>query len=175
MGTVTLQIWEKSPILGERSLIFVTVGSHYQGFDRLIKKMDEIAGKIDEKVIMQIGSTKYKPVNSEYFEFAEYSKIQKLNQDSRIVIGHAGVGSILTALEKKTHLIIVPRLKKCGEASDDHQLEIVRQFSENPNVTVLYDVENLDTFLKSDFSFIEEYNGNKLVNSLKNYISSISS
>jgi beta-1,4-N-acetylglucosaminyltransferase len=74
--------------------------------------MDEIAGKIDEKVIMQIGNTKYKPVNAEYFEFAEYSKIQKLNSDARIVVSHAGVGSILTALEQKTHLIIFPSIKK---------------------------------------------------------------
>jgi len=28
---------------------------HKQGFERLIKKMDEIAGKIDEEIIMQIG------------------------------------------------------------------------------------------------------------------------
>jgi UDP-N-acetylglucosamine transferase subunit ALG13 len=47
-------------------MIFVTVGTHYQGFDRLIRKMDEIAGKIEEDVIMQIGSTQYKPINAKY-------------------------------------------------------------------------------------------------------------
>ncbi|MPM24604.1 hypothetical protein SDC9_71087 [bioreactor metagenome] len=156
-------------------MIFVTVGSHYQGFDRLIKKMDEIAGKTDEEVIMQIGYTKYKPANSQYFDFAGYSKIKQLNNEARIVVSHAGVGSILTALEQKTHLIIVPRLKKYDEVVDDHQLEIARQLSENPNVTIFYDVENLDEFLKSDFSFMEGYSDNKLVHSLKNYISSISS
>ncbi|WP_231582860.1 PssE/Cps14G family polysaccharide biosynthesis glycosyltransferase [Methanosarcina sp. MTP4] len=174
MEAATPQIWEKSPVLGECALIFVTVGSHYQGFDRLVKKMDEIAGKIDEKVIMQIGNTKYKPVNAEYFEFAEYSKIQKLNSDARIVVSHAGVGSILTALEQKTHLIIVPRLKKYDEVVDDHQLEIAKELSENPNVTVVYDVEYLEESLKIDFSFVEESSGNRLVHSLKNYIFSIS-
>ena len=38
-------------------MIFVTVGMHTAGFERLVKKMDEIAGKIDEEVIMQIGGT----------------------------------------------------------------------------------------------------------------------
>ncbi|RKY56218.1 MAG: beta-1,4-galactosyltransferase, partial [Candidatus Neomarinimicrobiota bacterium] len=38
-------------------MIFVTVGSHYKGFERLVEKMDEIAGKIEEEVIMQIGYT----------------------------------------------------------------------------------------------------------------------
>ena len=42
-------------------MIFVTVGTHDQGFKRLVKKMDEIAGQIDEEVVMQIGSTDYKP------------------------------------------------------------------------------------------------------------------
>jgi beta-1,4-N-acetylglucosaminyltransferase len=175
MEAITLQIWEKSSVLGECSLIFVTVGSHYKGFDRLIKKMDEIAGNIDEKIVMQIGYTKYRPVNSEFFKFAEYSKIQKLNQKARIVVSHAGVGSILTALEQKTHLIIVPRLKKYCEVLDDHQLEIARELSENPNITVLYDLEKLDNFLKMDFSFSAECNANKLVQSLKKYFSSISS
>lgn len=175
METVTLQIWEESSILGERSLIFVTVGSHYQGFDRLIKKMDEVAGSIDEKVIMQIGHTHYKPTNSQYFEFLEYSKIKQLNNDARIVVSHAGVGSILTALKQKTHLIIIPRLKKYDEVLDDHQLEIARELSQNPNVTVLYDVEDLDKFLELDFSFAEECNDNRLVQFLKKYFSSISS
>lgn len=174
METATFPIWEKSPILGECALIFVTVGSHYQGFDRLVKKMDEIAGKIDEEVIMQIGNTKHRPVNAEYFEFAEYSKIQKLNSDARIVVSHAGVGSILTALEQKTHLIIVPRLKKYDEVVDDHQLQIAKELSENPNVTIVYDVEDLKESLKADFSFVEESSGNRLVCSLKKYIFSIS-
>lgn len=155
-------------------MIFVTVGSHYQGFDRLVKKMDEIAGKIDEKVIMQIGNTKYKPVNAEHFEFAEYSKIQKLNSDARIVVSHAGVGSILTALEQKTHLIIFPRLKRYSEVVDDHQLEIAKELSENPNVTIVNDVEDLEESLKTIFSFVEESSENRLVYSLKKYIFSIS-
>lgn len=136
--------------------------------------MDEIAGKIDEEVIMQIGYTTYKPVNAQYFEFAEYSKIQKLNSDSRVVVSHAGVGSILTALEQRTHLIIVPRLKKYDEVVDDHQLEISKELSENSNVTVVYEVENLAESLKKDFSFSEEIGRNRLVSSLKKYIFSIS-
>lgn len=174
MEAATLSVWRKSPVLGECTLIFVTVGSHYQGFDRLVKKMDEIAGKINEEIIMQIGNTKYKPVNVEYFEFAEYSKIQKLNSDARIVVSHAGVGSILTALEQKTHLIIFPRLKRYNEVVDDHQLQIAKELSENPNVTVVNDIDDLEDSLKANFSFVEESSGNRLVYSLKKYIFSIS-
>jgi beta-1,4-N-acetylglucosaminyltransferase len=136
--------------------------------------MDHLAVKIDEKIIMQIGSTKYKPVNATYFDFAEYSKIQNLTQHARVIISHAGVGSILTSLEQKTHIIIVPRLKKYDEASNDHQLEIAKKLLENPNITVLFDVKDIKDSLKSKYCFLEETNKNKLVYSLKKYLYSIS-
>jgi beta-1,4-N-acetylglucosaminyltransferase len=53
-------------------------------------------------------------------------------------------------------------------------LEIAKELSENPNVTVVYDIEYLEESLKTDFSFVEESSGNRLVRSLKNYIFSIS-
>jgi UDP-N-acetylglucosamine transferase subunit ALG13 len=82
-------------------VIFVTVGNHYQSFERLVRKMDEIAGRIDEKVIMQFGTTEYKPVNAKYFDFIEsFEEIDRLNKEARVVVSHTGVGSILTALEQ---------------------------------------------------------------------------
>lgn len=151
------------------------MGSHYQGFDRLIKKMDEIAGKIDEKVIMQIGHTNYKPMNAKYFDFIEtFAEIERLNREARVVVSHAGAGSILTALEQKTPVIVVPRLKKYDEHMDDHQLEIAEAMSENKMVNVTHDIDDLEDLLEMDFSFVNKSNENKLVDSLKNYIQSIS-
>jgi len=156
-------------------LIFVTVGNHYQGFDRLIKKMDEIAGKIDEDVVMQIGHTAYKPVNAEYFSFLDsFEEILRLNRDARVVVSHAGAGSIVTALKEKTPVIVVPRLKKYNEHMNDHQLEIAKAMSDNKNVTVLYNIESLEDSLKLSFNFVEECNTNKLVYQLQNYILSLS-
>jgi beta-1,4-N-acetylglucosaminyltransferase len=156
-------------------LIFVTVGNHNQGFDRLIKKMDEIAGKTDEQVIMQIGYTTYKPVNAEYFSFLEsFEEILRLNREARVVVSHAGAGSIVTALKEKTPVIVVPRLKRYDEHMNDHQLEIAKAMSENKNVTVIYDVEDLDDYLKLDFNFVEEFVNDKLSTQLKKYILSLS-
>jgi beta-1,4-N-acetylglucosaminyltransferase len=167
------QIREKSPVLGECAIIFVTVGNHYQGFDRLIRKMDEIAGRIDEKVIMQIGFSKYRPVNADYFGFKEnFEEIKQLNRDARVVISHAGVGCILTALDQKTPLILVPRRKKYNEHCDDHQLEIVAEMSDNPNIKAIYEVDELEDWIRQEFTFKEKRaNDNRLVNSLKSYLS----
>lgn len=137
--------------------------------------MDEIAGKIDEKIIMQIGNTKYKPVNAEYFSFLEsFEEILRLNREARVVVSHAGAGSIVTALKEKTPVIVVPRLKKYDEHMNDHQLEIAKAMSENKNVTVVYDVEDLDNYLKLNFNFVEEFVNDKLSTQLKKYILSLS-
>lgn len=175
MGTTTQQVRQKGRVLGECAVIFVTVGSHYQGFDRLIKKMDEIAGKTDEKVIMQIGHTSYKPVNAEYFDFVDdFSKIEQLNRDARVVVSHAGAGSILTALKLGTPVIVVPRLKRYNEHMDDHQLEIAEAMSRNRNVSVAKDLNYLDELLKSDFLYVKEESKDKLLLSVKVYLDNIS-
>ncbi len=152
-------------------MIFVTVGTHIQGYDRVVKKMDEIAGKTEEPVIMQIGYTTYLPAHAEFFNFTDNERILNLNRDARVVISHAGVGSIMTALSQKTPIIIVPRQKKYGEHWDDHQLEIAEAMKMNRNVRVVYEVEDLETYLAMDFKFMETGNGNRgLVNRISECI-----
>ena len=45
-------------------MIFVTVGTHEQGFDRLIKEIDRLKEQnvIEEDVIIQKGYTEYEPM-----------------------------------------------------------------------------------------------------------------
>jgi UDP-N-acetylglucosamine transferase subunit ALG13 len=156
-------------------VIFVTVGSHYQGFDRLIKKMDEIAGKIDEKVIMQIGHTNYKPVNAEYFDFVDdFGKIEELNRDARVVVSHAGAGSILTALKLSTPVIVVPRLKRYNEHMDDHQLEIAEAMSSIKGVVAVNDVQEIEQHLQENLTLASVPKDHDLKSSLKRYLASIS-
>jgi beta-1,4-N-acetylglucosaminyltransferase len=125
-------------------MIFVTVGQHYQGFERLIKKMDEIAGKIEEDIIMQIGSTPYKPRNAKYFEFIEDNGITELFNTARIIITHAGSGTLLDLIRLKRPFIIVPRLKKFNEHIDDQQIELADALSGSYNVVSIYDIEDLE-------------------------------
>lgn len=175
MGTAAQQVRQKGPVLGECAVIFVTVGSHYQGFDRLIKKMDEIAGKSDEKVVMQIGHTEYKPVNAEYFDFVDdFGKIEELNRDARVVVSHAGAGSILTALKLGTPVIVVPRLKKYNEHMDDHQLEIAEAMSSTKGVVAVNDVQEIEQHLKNNLILDPVLKDHDLKSSLKSYLASIS-
>lgn len=155
-------------------MIFVTVGSHYEGFERLVKKMDEIAGKIDEKVIMQIGYGRYKPKNAEYFDFKNYSEFRELIQKARVVVCHGGVGAIITALEQGKPTIVVPRLKKYGEIIDNHQLEITGMLSKEGKIMAVYDIDQLEKVLENiGKKSIKIEKDRRLVNFLKDYLSSL--
>ncbi len=79
-------------------MILVTVGGT-RAFDRLIREMDHIAAVIDERVVMQIGSTNYEPKNCDYFKFMPKNEIEELYAAAKVIVCHAGGGSILTALQ----------------------------------------------------------------------------
>lgn len=153
-------------------MIFVTVGMHYQGFKRLIKKIDEIAKKIDEEVVMQIGYTKYKPKNVKFFDFLSYDEIIKLMKKSRLVICHSGAGTLLDVFRFNKPTITTPRLKKFGEHIDDQQIELAEVLSEEGKVIAVYDSEELEDALKEveRLRFTDVGKDRKLVNFLKEYI-----
>jgi beta-1,4-N-acetylglucosaminyltransferase len=152
-------------------MIFVTVGTSSWDFSRLIKEMDYIAGKIDEKVIMQISNTKYIPENAEYFRFTSNEEIEKLFENSRVIVSHAGVGCIISALKHNKLNIVVPRRKQFKEHFDDHQMDIAKELANDGILIVVENIKDLEQKLKN----IEEYSSikqkeNKLVYELKKYI-----
>jgi len=126
-------------------MIFVTVGTHSQSFNRLLEAVDVLIGKekIKEEVVMQIGYSTYKPKNAKWFRFTNYKEIENLNKKARIIITHGGAGCILTALSFGKPVIAVPRLKRFGEHTGDHQLDLVRILSEEKKVIAIYDVKDL--------------------------------
>lgn len=150
-------------------MIFVTIGTHSVGFERLVTKMDEIAGQIDEEVIIQIGSTRFKPKHAKYFDFSEESEILKYLKQARIVVTHAGAGSVLNALSFAKKIILFPRLKKYGECYDDQQLELCRVLSERRQVIVVYDAEDLGSAIDNADSIVPTCldKNNDLINFLK--------
>ena len=158
----------------KEDFIFVMIGT--APFPRLVEKMDEIAGRINERVIIQIGRTQYKPKNVEHFDFIEdFSKIQKLCQKARVVVTHSGAGSIMTALEQGTVVITVPRLRRYGEAYDNHQLELPEALSKKGYVKVVYDVEELESALMEAY-MIKHSNvssNKKLINFLREYLEGV--
>ncbi len=155
-------------------MIFVTVGGSSHDFSRLIKKVDEIKPNLDEKIIMQIGDTKYKPNHTRFFRYTSNAKINDLYKKSRLIIGHAGIGTIITAYSYDKPMIIVPRQKKYNEHYDNHQLEISKKLEKENIGVVVYNIENLENVLNKDYKKIRSFNTkNKLISKLNDYIKNI--
>jgi len=137
----------EGPLQRKAILIFVTVGTADKGieFTRLIVKMDEIAGKIEEEVVMQIGSIEYVPKHAQSFRYTNFADALSYFQKASLVVGHGGTGTILNALRFRVPLIVVPRRIQFGELDrDDHQLEIAQQLDGHVLIAIVYDVGQLE-------------------------------
>ena len=155
-------------------MIFVTVGTNSWDFTRLIKEMDRIAGKIDEEVIMQISHIEYEPKNAKYFRFASNEEIEELYKNARVVVSHAGVGCIISALKHAKPNIVVPRRKEYGEHFDDHQLGIAKELEKEGKVKVVWDIEKLEEILNSaNDDSITVKKDRRLVAALRDYINNL--
>lgn len=108
-------------------MIFVTVGTHEQPFNRLVKAVDmlKLNGKITESVFIQTGYSTYVPQACEYKDFISMKQIDKYMQQASIVITHGGPSSFVMALQYNKVPIVVPRLSKYNEHVNDHQLTFV--------------------------------------------------
>lgn len=120
-------------------MIFVTVGTHEQQFNRLIKCVDELKGNgiINEDVVIQSGYSDYTINNCEYKMLFSFEEVADYFKKARIIITHGGPSSIIQALQDGKIPIVVPRLKKYGEHINNHQLSFCRAVNERYNNIVL--------------------------------------
>ena len=126
-------------------MIFVTVGTHEQPFDRLVRCVDELKrdGRIKEDVFIQTGYSLYEPKYCNWSSMVSYSDMEKLVNDAHIVVAHAGPSSFLAPLRIGKIPIVVPRMKKYGEHVNDLQVKFARVVAERQNNIIL--VEDIST------------------------------
>lgn len=110
-------------------MIFVTVGTHEQPFNRLIQKVDELVrdGKIKEKVFMQIGFSTYIPRYCKWSKVIGYDEMTKYMQEADVIITHGGPATYMQVLQWGKQPIVVPRQAKYKEHVNDHQLDVTKQ------------------------------------------------
>ena len=122
-------------------MILVTVGTHYQQFDRLVKGVDHLAADLSETVIIQRGSTNYLPQNAEHFRWTSSRQMETLTCEARLVIYQASAGAIICTMKNSKPLILVPRFKRYGENHDDHQVQLAREFDNRGWAVIVEDPE----------------------------------
>ena len=127
-------------------MIFVTVGTHEQQFNRLIQKVDELKrdGVIEEKVLIQTGYSTYEPKYCEWSQWIPYPKMIENVNKARIVITHGGPSSFIMSLQAGKIPIVVPRQAKFEEHVNDHQVKFCNAVAERyGSIFVIENIEKL--------------------------------
>lgn len=128
-------------------MIFVTVGSQMP-FDRMVKAVDSWAARNpSHPVFAQIGRTDFKPKNIEFCEGLAPAEFRRRVASAELIVAHAGMGSVLTALEFSKPLVLVPRRGDLRETRNDHQLATARWLAGKPGIEVAKDESELDALL----------------------------
>ena len=129
-------------------MIFVTAGTQLP-FDRLIKVIDEIAGGHPEiEFVVQALKSDYKAKHIKILDFISPTDFNNYIDNSELIIAHAGMGTIISALVKQKPIIVVPRLTKYNEHRNEHQLATSKQMDHLSYVYVAYDEDELVAMFK---------------------------
>jgi len=142
-------------------VIYCTVGTMFLDFERLLKKMDEIAAKSGEKVICQTGLSKVHLVHCEHFDFKSREEIWAIHQRARVIVCHGGIGSALDALRFKKPIIVVPRRECYGEHLTDHQLDIAEAIERRGWGRMILDMADLDEACANPPAAVTDYEPDK--------------
>lgn len=156
-------------------MIFVTVGTQLP-FERLIRAVDGWAkNNPNIKIFAQIGPTEFQPSYIESVDFLTPNRADHIFREATIVVSHAGMGSILTALKYRKPILILPRKAALGECRNDHQLATAKRMGTRSGVTVAWSEEDVQTFLDDRRQLVqgEEISENadpQLVTKLRDFI-----
>ncbi len=123
--------------------VFVSVGT-MMPFDRLVQAMDDWAAANPAiPVFIQIGSGRYEPRHAPFVRLMPAADYRARVAATRLFIAHAGMGSIISAIEAGKPLLMLPRLRAEGEHNTDHQLATAKDVGSRPGLHVAVDAGDL--------------------------------
>lgn len=160
-------------------MIFVTVGTHEQPFNRLIQKIDELVrdGEIEDDVFMQIGYSTYEPKYTKWEKIIGYDEMSDYLMKSDVVITHGGPSTYMQVLQNGKIPIVVPRQLKFNEHVNDHQLWVSKQVMDKGYPLILCEnIENLLSDIKKSkkvINILENSHNKEFIDKLYTEIYSI--
>lgn len=110
-------------------MVFVITGTQLP-FDRLIRMLDELAPQLDEEIVAQVNGSGYLPHHINTVDLLPPDEFDKLFNRARLIVAHAGMGTILSALTMNKPIIVFPRIAAMGEHRNEHQLATVARMKE---------------------------------------------
>ena len=160
-------------------MIFVTIGTQ-EPFDRLIKAVDEIAPLAEQQIfLVQASLNTYEPQNFKTVDFMDPTEFELQFNKADLIVGHAGMGTIISALEKRKPIVVMPRLLKYAEHRNEHQLATVRKLKTLGYIHIANDENDLQRILLDSFKHglkplhqVGKYASSSLLESLKQFMDS---
>lgn len=124
-------------------MIFLTIGSH-EPFDRLVRAVDEWYGRAQHRMPLfgQITARQpdsYHPRNFEWVERLASEEYAERMAEADLIVSHAGMGSIITALHLGKLIVIMPRCGDLHETRNNHQLSTVERLGHRPGIHIAKD------------------------------------
>jgi UDP-N-acetylglucosamine transferase subunit ALG13 len=156
-------------------MIFVTVGSELP-FDRLVRVVDEWAGANGRTdVFAQIAETEWRPKFIPYKQFLEPAEFAERLTSATVIVSHAGMGTILSALRHEKPILVMPRRATLREVRNEHQLATAQRLSEMGRISVALDEAELRVRLDGIGDLkpkekISPYAGPELIGALRDFI-----
>lgn len=136
-------------------MILVTVGTD-QPFDRMMMVIDRWVEETCRKdVFAQIGEGGWQPRHMPFVEFLEPAEFKGRFAEATLIIGHAGMGTILSALLHGKPILVMPKKASLGEHCNEHQTATAKRMMELGNVNVAFD----ETELRMKLDLVEELRG----------------
>ncbi|WP_293695693.1 glycosyltransferase [Streptococcus sp. UBA3373] len=159
-------------------MIFVTVGTHEQPFNRLIQEVDHLVetGVIKEEVFIQTGYSTYEPKFCQWSRLISFDQMSEFMQKADIIITHGGPATFMSAIANGKKPIVVPRQEKFGEHVNDHQIDFCEKVNSRfNNIYLVKNTNELRKLLTSGISF-KTLNGSKgNTNFISNFTKEINS
>jgi UDP-N-acetylglucosamine transferase subunit ALG13 len=119
-------------------MIFLTVGTQ-EPFDRLVRAVDGWAATHDVPVFGQLGRLEagsYRPSHFSFETFISADAFESRLEACSLLVAHAGMGSIISALSRGKPLLMMARRASLGEHRNEHQLATAARFRGRPGLHV---------------------------------------
>ncbi len=137
-------------------MILVTLGTQDKQFYRILEALEVKLDKhlIDDEVIVQAGcSADFKSKYMKIFDLIPMDEFDEMIKKCDLLITHGGVGSIITGLKNNKKVIAAARLSKYNEHVNDHQLQIIDNFSKEGYILKLDNFDDIDKLIKDSSKF----------------------
>ncbi|MEJ9304697.1 glycosyltransferase [Priestia megaterium] len=127
-------------------MIFVTVGTHEQSFDRLLIEIDRYAKEnclSKESIVVQKGYSNYELKHVTAQTMFSIEEMSNFYEKADLILTHGGPGSMFPAWILGKPIIAIPRQAKFNEHVDNHQLEFCDFMESKGKLVAVKDISEL--------------------------------